>query len=38
MQDEDANLAALDASTAAAELQNDAANAATEQTPINNGM
>jgi hypothetical protein len=38
IQDNDANLAALDASISAAEAQNDAANAATQQYDINNGM
>jgi hypothetical protein len=38
MQDEDANLAALDASIAAAQEQNDEANAATQQYLTNNGM
>ena len=38
IQQNDANLVALDASIAAAEEQNDDANAATEQYLINNGM
>ena len=38
MQQEDQNLQDLDASIAAAEQQNDAANAATLQTEINAGM
>jgi hypothetical protein len=38
MQQEDQDLQALDASVAAAEQQNDAANAATLQTDINAGM
>jgi hypothetical protein len=38
IQQEDANLQALDQSISAAEQQNDAANAATQQYLINNGM